>query len=96
MIGIIILFLACGFVAFVWSALAPGRPRTKGLIVGSLPAAALAAVDLSALADPMGLFFILIGLWVPGAAGGVAGAHLARRFARGAAAEGEPPEPPGR
>jgi hypothetical protein len=73
MVGLLLLFFLTAVPGLVWTLLAPARPRLKGLIVGSLPAAALAGANTGTIGDPLAWLF-LAALWVPAAAGGLAGA----------------------
>ena len=79
MIGFLILVLAAVIVAFGLVLLFRRAATWIAWIVGSLPAAWLAAESHETLADPITIFFILVVMWLPSLAGAFAGAALARR-----------------
>jgi hypothetical protein len=81
-LGLLLLFSLTFVPGLLWTLLAPARARLKGLIVGSLPAAALAAANTGTIGDSLAWMF-LAALWAPsvagGRAGGWAGAAIAAR-----------------
>ena len=93
MIGILILFLVPALLAFVVALIVRRGHGIIAILVGSFPAALLAAANTETLADPMTVLFVAMFL-VPSLLGAIAGAALARSLAaRLAARRAARPEP---